>query len=76
MIGPCSGKEIEDANDFSMADEGGAIAGHFDLAEKVGVEEDTGPFLTQIVDHIPHQAASHRVKTGCRLVEEDRARGG
>lgn len=57
-----------------MLDEDNGVAGDFDFAQQMGVEEDGGAALAFIADDVADEMAAHGIEAGSGLVEEDEFR--
>ena len=68
------GAQVAAGNDFALADEDDLVAGDFDLAEQMGIEENGGAAFALRANDIAHQAAAHGIESGSGLVEKNQFR--
>src|SRR5262245_37539087 len=56
---------------LAVLDKSDAVAGHFDLAKQVRVQQDGGPAIALGFNNVANQAAADRIEARSWLVEED-----
>src|SRR4029077_11775325 len=68
-----TGREVVDsayATEFSLVNDGNAVAERFGVGQNVGREEYGLAFVLEFLHEIAHFTAAHGVKTGHGLIEE------
>jgi hypothetical protein len=63
--------QIAGADHFTLFDEDDGVAGNFDFAEQVRVEEDGGASGTLFADDVTDKPAAHGIEAGSGLVQKD-----
>jgi hypothetical protein len=63
--------QIAGTDNLTLLDEDDGIAGDFDFAEEMGIEEDSGTALALVADDVTDKVAAHGIEAGCRFIEKD-----
>jgi hypothetical protein len=66
--------QVTAGNHFPISDENDFIAGDFNFAEDVRIEENSRAAIALGANNIPHQPPAHGVESRCRLIEKDQFR--